>query len=152
MSVSSLRLRRSLTVAGALAALVLGFAAIQAAAAWTASAAPLSVTPTSATSIESKLADEQTRSADLQAQLGDLSGNAEQLATALAAAQARIDADAKHAAELEKDLQTAKKKLAALQQSIRAAAAVVAAPAVATSAAAAPRPARGGGGEVDDGG
>lgn len=122
MNVSSLRIRRSLTLAGALAALILGFAAIQAAAAWTATAAPLSVTPVSVETIESKLQDEQARSADLQLQLRALSGNTEELSTALEAAQARIAADTKHAKDLEKDLKAAKKKLAALQKSIRAAA------------------------------
>jgi hypothetical protein len=61
MNVSSLRVRRTLTLAGAAAAVILGLAAIQAAAAWTASAAPLAVTPTSATSIETRLLEEQAR-------------------------------------------------------------------------------------------
>ena len=43
MTIASLRIRRSLTVVGAGAALILGFAAIQAASAWTAQAAPLTV-------------------------------------------------------------------------------------------------------------
>ena len=47
-----------------------------------------------------------------------LAANADGLSTALSAAQARIDADAAHAKTLERDLQTAKKKLAALQHSI----------------------------------
>lgn len=123
MNVSSLRIRRSLTLAGALAALILGFAAIQAAAAWTATEAPLSVTPVSVNTLESKLQLEQARSADLQLQLRALSGNTEELSTALEAAQARIAADTKHAKDLEKDLKAAKKKLATLQKSIRVAAA-----------------------------
>ena len=121
MNVTSLPVRRSLTVAGALAALVLGFVAIQAAAAWTVSAAPLSVAPVSVKTTESKLAAEQARSADLQAQLKELAGNTDQMAVALGAAQAQIDADTKHAEDLEKDLAAAKKKLAALQRSIHAA-------------------------------
>lgn len=122
MTIRSLHVRRTLTVIVAMAAVLLGLAAIQAAAQWTATAAPLAVTPVSPKTIESKLADEQSRSADLQAQLQDVARNTEQLTTALAAAQARIDADAAHAAGLEKDLRAAKKKLAALERSIRQAA------------------------------
>jgi len=123
MNASTLRIRRTLTLVGALAAIFLGLAAIQAAAAWTADAAPLAATPVSAASIESKLEAEQARSADLQAQLDALAANADGLSTALSAAQARIDADAAHAKTLERDLQTAKKKLAALQHSIHVTAA-----------------------------
>ena len=150
----SLVVRRSLTFTGSVAALVLGFVAIQAAAAWTADAAPLSTTPVSATTIESKLNVEQSRSDDLHGQLSDLAVNSGQLSAALQAAQARIDADTAHAAQLEKDLKVAKAKLAALQQSIRLAAARAASNAAttrSTAPAAATRPA-GGGGEVDDGG
>jgi chromosome segregation ATPase len=123
MNVTSLRIRRSLTLLGAVAALLLGYAAIQAAAAWTADAAPLTVSPASARSIETRLADEQARSAALQAQLEDLTGNADDLAAALAAAQDQIKADDSHAAQLEKDLAAATKKLQDLQKSIKAAAA-----------------------------
>jgi peptidoglycan hydrolase CwlO-like protein len=152
MHVSSLPIRRSLTVAGALAALILGFSAIQAAAAWTASAAPLAVTPVSANSIEAKLFDEQSRSTDLQAQLTELSGNTQQMAAALEAAQARIDSDTKHAKDLEKDLRIAKKKLAALQRSLRQAAAAPAARAQTTRAAPAPATTTRRGGDDNGGG
>ncbi len=123
MNVSSIRIRRTLTLAGALAALVLGFAAIQAAAAWTASTAPLAVTPTSAKTIETKLLDEQARSADLQDQLQTITGQTDDMAAALAAAQERIAADAQHADDLAKDLAAATKKLKALEKSIHDAAA-----------------------------
>lgn len=66
MKIHSLRIRRSVTLAGAVAALILGFAAIQAAAAWSASAAPLAASPASAKSIEARLLDEQARSAGRQ--------------------------------------------------------------------------------------
>lgn len=144
MNIGSLHIRRSLTAFGVVGAILLGLAAIQGAAAWTATSAPLSVAPVSATSIEAQLLEEQARSADLQAQLLDLSINAGQLSTALEAAQARIDADATHAKELERDLQTAKKKLAALQRSIRATAAT------STSASAASAPSSGGHDDDDD--
>lgn len=146
MHVSSLPIRRSLTVVGAVAALILGFSAIQAAAAWTASAAPLAITPVSANTIEAKLFDEQSRSTELQTQLTELASNTEQVATALAAAQARIDADTKHAKELERDLRSAKKKLAALERSLRQAAQAPAA----RARTAAPPPAPTSGGQHDD--
>jgi chromosome segregation ATPase len=123
MNVSSLRIRRTLTLAGAVAAVILGFAAIQAAAAWTASAAPLAVTPTSATSIETKLLEEQARSKDLEAQLKSITGQTDEMTAALQAAQERIVADAKQADDLAKDLAAATKKLKALEASIRKAAA-----------------------------
>ncbi len=144
MNIGSLHIRRSLTVFGVVGAILLGLAAIQGAAAWTATSAPLSVVPVSATSIEAQLLEEQARSADLQAQLLDLSINAGQLSTALEAAQARIDADSTHAKDLERDLQTAKKKLAALQRSIRVTSAT------STSASAASAPSSGGHDDDDD--
>ena len=66
MSIASLRLRRTLTLIIAVSALLLGFAAIRAASAWTAEAAPLVVSPTAATQIEARLAAEQSRSAELE--------------------------------------------------------------------------------------
>ena len=122
MSNRSIRVRRTMTAAGAVVAIVIGFAAIQAAAAWTANAAPLTVTPLSATSIEARLVDEQARSATLEAQLTDLADNSRRLAAALETAQAQIDTDAQHAAALEQDLRDARQKLVALQRSIRLAA------------------------------
>jgi len=133
MNVSSLRVRRSLTLAGAVAAVILGLAAIQAAAAWTASAAPLAVTPTSVTSIETKLLEEQARSKDLEAQLRSITGQTDEMTAALQAAQERIVADARQADDLAKDLAAATKKLKALEASIRKAAATRTKTAVATT-------------------
>ena len=45
MSITSMRLRRLITTVGVIAALVLGFGSIKAAAAWTAASAPLTVAP-----------------------------------------------------------------------------------------------------------
>lgn len=152
MNITSLPVRRSLTVAGAMAALVLGFVAIQAAAAWTVSAAPLSVAPVSVKTTESKLADEQARSADLKAQLTQLAGRTSEMTVALEAAQAQIDTDTKNAENLEKDLKAAKKKLATLERSIRQSARAAAARTTTrttTTKAAAPRPAGGEGGDDD---
>ncbi|MEO8570455.1 MAG: hypothetical protein ABI553_02030 [Chloroflexota bacterium] len=134
MNVRSLRVRRSITLAGALAALILGFAAIQAAAAWTASSAPLAATPASAKSIEVRLLDEQTRSANLTDQLATITSQTDDMATALAAAQARIVADGQHADELSSDLAAATKKLRTLEASIRKAAATRPITVVSTSA------------------
>jgi len=127
MSVTSMPVRRTLTIIVAVAALLLGFVAIRAASAYTAEAAPLVASPASAASIEAKLVDEQARSADLQARLTDITGQTEEMATALQAAQDRIVSDAAHAEGLSKDLAAATKKLKALEKSIKAAAAAAAA-------------------------
>jgi chromosome segregation ATPase len=125
MHTPSLPIRRSLTVIVAVTAIVLGFAAIRAASAWTAEAAPLVANPASAASIESKLADEQARSADLQDRLTTIMSQTDDMATALQAAQARIAADAAHAEQLTSDLASAKAKLKALEATIKKAAAAV---------------------------
>ncbi len=147
MNVSSLRIRRTLTLAGAAVAVVVGLAAIQAAATWTAQAAPLTVNPASVDSIQGQLADEQARSAALQAQLDSLTGNADDLSAALAAAQEQIKADNAHAAQLEQDLAAATKKLQDLQQSIRAAATQT----TVTRTVVTTAPSSGGGGEREGG-
>jgi len=126
MSVTSMPVRRTLTVIVAVAALLLGLAAIRAASAWTAEAAPLVASPASATSIEAALAEEQTRSADLQARLTEITGQTEEMSVALKAAQDRIVADALHAEGLSKDLTVATKKLKTLEKSIKRAAAAAA--------------------------
>ena len=153
MNVTSMPIRRTLTIAVAISALFLGFAAIRAASAWTADAAPLVASPASAKSIEVKLADEQARSADLQARLSEITGQTEDMSAALIAAQDRIVSDAQHAEGLSRDLAAATKKLKALEASIRRAAAASAARAQTTvvrsgtSTATTPT----GGGEVGDG-
>ena len=121
MSVTNTPLRRVLTVVAVAASLVLGFGAIRASAAWTATAAPLTSTPVSAEALQARLTEESARSADLVGRLAALTTHAEELSAALAAAQDRIGSDTDHAAQLAKDLDAAKKKLAALEQSIRAA-------------------------------
>jgi chromosome segregation ATPase len=136
MSVTTTSTRRILTVIAVAASLLIGLGAIRAAAAWTASAAPLDVAPVSAESLQIRLADESARSAALVDRLSALTVHAEELSAALAVAESRIGADAEHAAELAKDLAAAKKKLAALEKSIRQASrvqVVAPAPAKATS-------------------
>jgi peptidoglycan hydrolase CwlO-like protein len=121
MSVTSMPIRRTLTAIVAVTALLLGFVAIRAASAYTAEAAPLVASPASAASIEAKLADEQVRSADLQARLTDITGQTEEMAAALQAAQDRIVSDAAHADGLSKDLTAATNKLKTLEAQIKAA-------------------------------
>jgi peptidoglycan hydrolase CwlO-like protein len=123
MNVTSLRLRRSLTLVIAAGALMLGFAAVRAASAWTAEAAPLVVSPTAASAIESRLAAEQARSAELEAQITAMTAQADEMTAALRVAQDRITADGGHADQLAKDLAAAKARLKKLEASIKAAAA-----------------------------
>ena len=123
MSVTSNRLRRTMTLALAVAALLLGFAAIRAASAWTAEAAPLVVSPTAATDIEGRLAAEQARTADLEAQIATMSHQSDELTAALRAAQERIVTDGGHADQLAADLDAAKARLKKLEAAIKAASA-----------------------------
>jgi chromosome segregation ATPase len=133
MSVASTSSRRILTVIAVAASLLLGFGAIRASAAWTAAAAPLAVSPVSAEQLKSRLVEESARSAVLVDRLTSLTSHANELASALAAAEARIGEDAAHAATLAKDLASAKKKLAELEKSIAQ---------TRRSAVSAPKPAR----------
>ena len=148
----SIHARRGAIILGVAASLLLGAVSIRAAAAWTAAAAPLAVSPTSAGTLANQLVNEQARSAALQAQLQDLAARASELSTALAAAQGRIATDASSAARLRTRLVASQKKLDALQRSLRAAAArsrpVVVATAVSTAAPAGPT--AGGNGGDDD--
>lgn len=125
MRTSSLPIRRTITIVLAVAALLLGFTAIRAAAAWTAEAAPLVANPASAVSIESKLADEQARSADLQERLTAITSQTDDIAAALQAAQDRIAADGTRAEQLTSDLASAKAKLKTLEATIKKASATV---------------------------
>jgi len=120
MNAANTSIRRILTVIGVAAALLVGFGAIRASAAWTATTSSLTVAPVSIESLQARLTDEAARSADLVDRLAALTTHAEELSMALAAAQDRIGSDADHAAQLATDLDTAKKKLAALEKSIRA--------------------------------
>lgn len=143
MSSASTATRRVATVLVVVASLILGFGAIRASAAWTAASAPLSMSPASAESLQARLADETERSSALRDDLAGLMTHAQDLTSALDAAQARIDTDAGHAAVLAKDLAKAKAKLAALERSIRQARAAqvvrAAAPRAAAPAATPPR-------------
>jgi len=124
MTVANTSIRRILIVIGVAASLVIGFGTIRASAMWTATTAPLALSPVSIETLQGRLADESARSADLADRLATLTTQAEELSTALAAAQDRIGSDARHAAQVATDLDAARKKLAALETSIRAATAV----------------------------
>lgn len=154
MAITSMRLRRLITTVGVVGALLLGFGTIKAAAAWTAASAPLTIAPTSISSLQSQLETEQARSAALQEQLLSLASQSTDLTVALEAAQVRIVADADQASQLAKDLKTAKKKLAKLQATIRAtqAAAAKQAKTVRVTAAPTQRPGGDDDGEEDDDG
>lgn len=123
MHTPSMPIRRTLTVIVAVTAMVVGFTAIRAASAWTAEAAPMVANPASAISIESKLTDEQARSADLQDRLTAIVTQTDDMAAALQAAQDRIAADSAHAEQLTSDLASAKAKLKTLEATIRKASA-----------------------------
>ena len=126
MNVTSMPIRRTLTVIVTVMAMLFGLAAIRAASAWTADAAPIVASPASARSIEAALAEEQTRSADLLARLSEITGQTEEMSVALKAAQDRIVAEAVHAEGLSTDLTAATAKLKALEKSIKLAAAAAA--------------------------
>jgi chromosome segregation ATPase len=108
-------------VASVIAALVLGFGSIRAAAAWTAASAPLTVAPVSVSTLQSRLMDERNRSAALEQQLRALESQSTELASALEAANARIEADASRAKDLAAQLKTARQRLAKLAATIASA-------------------------------
>ena len=112
-------LRRPAVALGVVLALLAGAATIQAAAAWTATSAQLADRPPSVEQLQAALEAEQQRSLALQAQLDQLSSGSGELTTALQAARDRIAQDADQAKALQDSLAAAKKKLAALERSIR---------------------------------
>ena len=77
MNITSLRLRRLLTTVGVVAALVLGFGSIRAAAAWTAASAPIGVAPIPVSSIQDRLDQELARSEAMRAQLDSLAAQSD---------------------------------------------------------------------------
>lgn len=129
------RLRHPLVILGVILSLFAGAATIRAAAAWTAASSPLVAKPPSVESLQASVATEQTRSADLQAQLDQLTAGSADLTAALEAARDRIAADASQAEELQASLTAAKAKLAVLERSIRQAGASAARAATAPAAA-----------------
>jgi hypothetical protein len=114
-----LLVRRAAVIAAATLSLAIGGLAVRAAADWTAATAPLDLPPVSAKDLTQQLADEQARSASLEAQLAGLMGQSTDLNAALQAARDRATLDAKTAASLQAQLAATKKKLAALERAAR---------------------------------
>lgn len=133
----TLLFRRIATVIGVVLVLVLVLGTIRAAAAWTASAAPLPVAPVSAAELRARLADEQARAGALLDQLATLDARSRDLETALEQASSRIATDADHAQDLAAQLKAAKAKLAKLEAAVAKARGALASSA---STRAAPRP------------
>jgi flagellar hook-basal body complex protein FliE len=117
----ALVIRRTLVTVGVAGSLVVGAVTVRAAAAWTASAAPLEAPPISASDLAGKLSDEQARSAALELQIVDLTTRTTDLATALDNATQRIGTDSTAAKTLRAQLATAQKKLAAVMKALKAA-------------------------------
>ena len=118
MSTKRLALRRLATAVGVIAVMALGFGSIQAASAWTAASAPLTVAPVSVATLQANLADEHARSLALTQQLHELDARSQDLEMALTQANERIATDTTHATDLEKQLAAAAKKLDKLETSI----------------------------------
>jgi peptidoglycan hydrolase CwlO-like protein len=114
-----IRVRRPLVVLGVVLSLFVGAATIRAAAVWTAASSPLGAKPPSIESLQAALANEQARSAALQAQLDQLAAGSADLTGAINAARERITNDAAQADGLRTSLKAAKAKLASLEASIR---------------------------------
>lgn len=130
--------RRALVALGVVASITVGVATVDAAATWTAQSAPLQVAPESVDSLRARLAAEEARSAELQAQIDALHGHAGDLSAALNVATDRIATDEETAGALRDRLGAAKERLAALERLIAKTRAEARAAAAAPRAAAAP--------------
>lgn len=117
----ALVIRRTLVTVGVAGSLVVGAVTVRAAAAWTASAAPMEAPPISASDLAGKLSDEQARSAALELQIVDLTTRTTDLATALDSATQRIGTDSTAAKTLRAQLAAAQKKLTAVMKALKAA-------------------------------
>lgn len=116
----NLVIRRGLVTGGVLGSLVLGLFTIHAAAAWTASSAPLPPPPMSAEQLQARLSDEQARSAALTLELDQLRAQTSQVGAALKAAQGRITTDDATATKLRAQLAAAQAKIASILAAARA--------------------------------
>jgi len=124
--------RRAAVTVGVVGSLGLGAATIEAAAQWTAAAAPMQAPAVSAESLASQLATEQARGTDLQSRLQAANTQATQVQAALDAANARIATICARSAfavpssvAMRAQIVAAEKKLAALNKQAAAAAASV---------------------------
>jgi DNA repair exonuclease SbcCD ATPase subunit len=112
------RIRRSLVLGAVIGSLALGVATVRASAAWTAVDAPMSVAPISVQELAGRLAEEQSRSADLQRRLLEMEAASADLTAAMDLARERIATDAETAADLTSRLAQAKARLKTLEASI----------------------------------
>jgi hypothetical protein len=117
--------RRAAVTVGVVGSLGLGAAAIDAAAQWTASAAPLQAPPVSAESLAAQLANEQARGTDLETRLQAAISQTSQLQAALDAAKGRIAADDGTARTLRAQVADSQRRLAALNKQAAAAGAAL---------------------------
>lgn len=115
---SSLTLRRSLVVLATIASIFGGAVAIRAAAGWTASSAPLAA-PVDPTALVAKLQDEKARADAITEELSQVIERAAELQSALVAAKAKADSDAKAASGLAAQLAAAQERLATLETQLK---------------------------------
>ncbi len=106
--------RRLTVIVAVVLSLTVGTMAVEAAAVWTESSAPLTVAPVSASTLVQRLADEQARAAAVEAQMNALTDETARLTAALKEANLRIAQDARTAKALRDKLAAAKRKLSAL--------------------------------------
>jgi hypothetical protein len=116
-----LAVRRTAVVAGVVASLAVGAVSVRIAAELTAAAAPPTVPPVSIDTLRQALADEQARSAALEAQLADLTSLTEQLRAALGETGSQVETDQQTAEQLRARLAQAEARLAATTQALAAA-------------------------------
>jgi len=119
--------RRPLVVLGVILTLVAAAGTVRAASIWVATTASLASPPTSMTSIEDALTQEQARSADLQQQLDALRSSSGDLSAALVAANQQVTTDQATADSLRSSLKAVQDKLAKAEAALRAAQAAAAA-------------------------
>jgi septal ring factor EnvC (AmiA/AmiB activator) len=143
---SALSVRRSIIVLVAIASLFGGAVVIRAAAGWAADAS-LSKAPPDPAQLVGQLEAEQAYAASLAEQLGQVTAKANELRTALEAAQSKASSDAASADDLAAQLQAAKERLATLEAQLAAAARARTTTTVTTVTATAPPS----GGDDDDG-
>ncbi|HEX8941465.1 MAG TPA: hypothetical protein VF763_15065 [Candidatus Limnocylindrales bacterium] len=117
-SVGGLAVRRTTVIGGVVLSLVVGAATIRAAAAWTASSAPLPAPAVSSETLRAQLDVERARSAALQQQLDDLTSRGTQLGAALDAAKAHLATDAATADQLRGQLAAAQARIAAVSRQL----------------------------------
>jgi len=147
---SALSVRRSIIVLVAVASLFGGAAVIRAAAGWAADAS-LSKAPPDAAQLVGQLEAEQAYAASLSEQLQQVTTKANELRSALEAAQSKAQSDAASADDLSAQLEAAQARLKTLEAQLAAAARAQTTTVVTTVAATAP-PSGGGGDDEHEGG